>query len=57
MEWPNRLTDVEPDIYASCGLLVISSVSNFILLEMALLSEHLQADGFKSLWYSNFVYT
>ena len=38
------------------GLCVISSVSNFISLEMALLSEHLQTDGFESFWYSNFVY-
>ena len=41
---------------ATCGLCVISSVSNYILLEMALFSEHLQTDGFKSFWYSNFVY-
>ena len=36
------------------GLCVISSVSNYILLEMALLSEHLQTDGFESFWYRNF---
>ena len=29
------LTNVKPDICATCGLCVISSVSNYILLEMA----------------------
>ena len=41
------LTNVKPDICAACGVCVISSVSNYILLEKALLSEHLQTDGFK----------
>ena len=36
------------DICVTCGLCVISSVSNYILLEMALLSEHLQTDVFES---------
>ena len=36
------------------GLCVIFSVSHYILLEMALLSEHLQTDGFESFWYRNF---
>ena len=36
--------------------MVISSVSDYIFLEMALLSEHVQTDGFKSFWYSNSLY-
>ena len=44
---PNLIlfTNVKPDICATCGIGVISSVSNYILLEMALFSEHLQTDG------------
>ena len=42
------LTNVKLDICATCGLCVISRVSNYIFLEMALFSDHLHTDGFKS---------
>ena len=46
---------IKPDNYATCGL--FSSVSSYILLEMTLVSEHLQTDGFESFWYSNIVFS
>ena len=53
------ITNVKHEICATCGLYVIPVrlIIYFVLLKMALLSEeHLQTDGFESLWYSNFVY-